>query len=215
MQIVSVNVGLPQRVTWRGRAVETGIFKQPVAGPVVVRALNLDGDGQADLELHGGPEKAVYAYPAEHYAFWREQLGEELPWGAFGENLTTIGLDESALHIGDHVEIGGTELVVTQPRLPCYKLGVRFGRPDMVRRFLASRRTGFYFAVRREGAVTAGDAISLITCDLGRIAVAEITRVFAFERDDFTVMRRIVAVPAVPEGWRSYFAEQLADARAG
>ncbi len=184
MQVIAVHVGLPRRVAWRGRSVETGIFKQPVAGPVMVRTLNLDGDRQADLSVHGGAAKAVYCYPAEHYAFWRRQLGEDVPWGAFGENLTTTGLDEDTLHIGDVLRIGEAELIVTQPRLPCFKLGVRFGRPDMVRRFLASRRTGFYCAVVREGLVAAGDPITLIACDLGRVRVVDLTRVYSFERDD-------------------------------
>lgn len=208
---MAVSVGAPQWVRWRGRAVETGIFKGPVSGPVMVRTLNLDGDSQADLQVHGGPEKAVYAYPAEHYAYWREELGEELPWGAFGENLTTLGLDEGILHIGDRLHVGGAELIVTQPRLPCYKLALRFNRADMVRRFLASGRTGFYFAVLREGPVASGDPISLMACDRGRVPVADVTRVFAQERDDFATMRKLVALRALPQGWRTYFAERLAE----
>jgi MOSC domain-containing protein YiiM len=210
MELVSVQVGLPRMVNWRGEAVSTGIFKQPVAGSILVRTLNLDGDQQADLSVHGGPEKAVYGYPAEHYAFWREQLGEELAWGSFGENLTTRGLDEETLQIGDRLRVGGAELIVTQPRLPCFKLNVRFNRPDMVRRFLASRLTGFYFAVAHEGLVAADDAITLLARDSGGVSVADITRVFAFEKDDWATMERIVAVPALAEGWRSYFAERLA-----
>lgn len=224
MNLLSVNVGLPRMATWRGEEVSTGIFKAPVAGPVMVRTLNLDGDRQADLSVHGGAEKAVYGYPAEHYAFWREQLGEELPWGAFGENLTTTGLDEATLQIGDRLRIGEAELVVTQPRLPCFKLNLRFNRTDMVRRFLASRRTGFYFAVAKEGVVTAGDvgiegtarsAIVVLARDPGGVSVADITRVYAFDKADRATMRRIVAAPALAEGWRSYFAERLAAAEAG
>src|SRR6185295_12623664 len=145
VRLESVQVGLPREVAWHGKAVLTGIFKQPVAGPVLVRALNLEGDVQADLAVHGGADKAVYAYPAEHYELWRRELPDlDLPWGAFGENLTTSGLDEDSVCLGDRFRIGGAELVVTQPRLPCYKLEVRFGRDGMVRRFLESRRTGFY-----------------------------------------------------------------------
>src|SRR5213078_530292 len=163
MRIVSVNIGLPRQVTWRGEAITTGIFKEPVAGRVAVRALNLDGDRQADLTVHGGRDKAVYAYPAEHYAYWRAQLpGVELAHGAFGENLTTEGLLEDDVHVGDRFRVASAELIATQPRLPCYKLAARFQRADMVKRFLASRRTGFYFAVAREGEVAAGDAIERV-----------------------------------------------------
>lgn len=210
MELVSVNVGKPRVVDWHDKPVETGIFKAQVTGPVMVRRLNLDGDGQADLTVHGGELKAVYAYPAEHYAFWREQLGEALPWGAFGENLTTTGLDEDSLHIGDRLRIGGAELLVTQPRLPCYKLGVRFGRPEMVKRFLSSRRTGFYFAVASEGVVAAGDPITVIGRDPGGVRVSDITRLYAFDKEDAATLRRAIAVPALPEMWRDFFAERLA-----
>jgi MOSC domain-containing protein YiiM len=212
MRIISVNVGMPRTVEWRGKAVETGIFKAPIDGPVMVRALNLDGDAQADLRVHGGVEKAVYAYPAEHYAYWQEALGAELPWGAFGENLTVTGLDEDNLHIGDRLRIGAAELVVTQPRLPCYKLGVRFGRADIVKMFLNSRRTGVYFAVAHEGLAQAGDVIEVLERDRHAVKVADITRVYAFDKKDTATMRRIVAVPALPEGWRDYFDEQLTGA---
>lgn len=181
----------------------------------MVRTLNLDGDRQADLTVHGGAEKAVYGYPAEHYAFWREQLGEELPPGSFGENLTTTGLDEATLQIGARLRVGEAELVVTQPRLPCFKLNLRFNRPDMVRRFLASRRTGFYFAVAREGMVKAGDAIVVLARDPAGVTVADITRVYAFDKHDHATLRRIVAAPALAEGWRSYFTERLAAAETG
>jgi MOSC domain-containing protein YiiM len=148
MRIASVNVGLPREVEWRGRSVTTGIFKSPAEGRIPVRTLNLDGDRQADLSVHGGPEKAVYGYPSEHYEFWRDELpGVHLPPGSFGENLTTEGLLETGLRIGDRLRIGSAVLRVTQPRMPCSKLGVRFQREDMVKRFLASGRSGFYFAV--------------------------------------------------------------------
>lgn len=214
MNLLSVNVGLPRVAAWRDEGVSTGIFKTPAAGPVMARRLNLDGDRQADLTVHGGAEKAVYGYSAEHYAFWREQLGEELLWGAFGENLTTTGLDEATLQIGDRLGVGGAELVVTQPRLPCFKLNLRFHRPDMVRRFLASRRTGFYFAVVKEGLVAAGDPVTILARDPAGVSVADITRVYAFDKDDLATMRRIVAAPALAEGWRTYFTERLAAAEA-
>src|SRR5947207_13180430 len=193
MHVVSVNVGFPRTVRWKGRDVTTGIFKEPVEGRVPLRRLNLDGDRQADLSVHGGPAKAVYAYPLEHYAFWRDQLGEELPFGAFGENLTIERLpveDEAA--VGDRFRVGAAELVVTQPRLPCYKLGLRFGRPDMLKRFLASGRTGYYLAVEAEGEVGAGDCIEPLARHPAGIAVAEITRVYASDRHDLATIERLV-----------------------
>ena len=182
MRVISVNVGLPRTVTWKGKPVTTGIFKEPVKGKVQARTLNLDGDGQADLSVHGGREKAVYAYPAEHYAFWNEQLpGVELPWGMFGENLTTEGLSEDSVHIGDRFRIGSVELSVTQPRMPCYKLGLRFGRPDMVKRFLNSGRSGWYFAVAQEGEIGAGDVIELIQRGPNQVPVSDINLLYRGE----------------------------------
>ena len=211
MRVVSVNVGLPRSVRWKGRDVTTGIFKQPVEGRIPLRRLNLDGDRQADLSVHGGAAKAVYAYPLEHYAFWREELGEELPFGAFGENLTVEGLPlEQEIAVGDRFRIGTAELVVTQPRVPCYKLGLRFGRDDIVKRFLASRRSGYYLAVEAEGDVGAGDRVETLSRHPARISVAEITRVYASDRDDFATIERLVALDALPEDWRSYFAKRLA-----
>src|ERR1700751_4313873 len=139
MHVVSVNVGKPRPVPWRGRIPRTAIFKEPAAGRVAIRRHNLDGDAQADPAVHGGPNKAVYAYPSEHYPFWKKALpGVDLPWGAFGENFTTSGLLEKDVCIGDRFTIGTAEVVVTQPRLPCFKLNLKFGRDDMVKRFLAS-----------------------------------------------------------------------------
>jgi MOSC domain-containing protein YiiM len=213
MHVVSVNVGLPRTVRWKGRDVTTGIFKEPVEGRVALRRLNLDGDGQGDLSVHGGAEKAVYAYPFEHYAFWREELGEELPFGAFGENLTVEGLPlEEEVAVGDRFRIGSAEVVVTQPRLPCYKLGLRFGRDDMPKRFLAIARTGYYLAVEAEGDVGAGDRVELLARDRARIPVAEITRVYAKDRGDLATLERLVALDALPEDWRSYFEKRLATA---
>ena len=209
--VVSVNVGLPRTVRWKGRDVTTGIFKEPVEGRVAVRRLNLDGDGQADLSVHGGAAKAVYAYPLEHYSFWRRELGEELPLGSFGENLTVDGLPlEQELAIGDRFRIGTADLVITQPRLPCYKLGLRLRREDMVKRFLASRRTGYYFAVEVEGDIGAGDRVEAVARHPARIPVGEITRMYASDRDDLAAVERLVALDALPEDWRSYFRKKLA-----
>jgi MOSC domain-containing protein YiiM len=163
MQILSIQVGLPRTVEWRGELIETAIFKSPVAGRVRVGRLNLDGDRQADLTVHGGADKAVYVYPSEHYAWWKEELpGVALPWGSFGENFTTEGVLETSTRVGDVLRAGSAEFVVTQPRMPCYKLNVRFGRPDMVKRFLRGGRPGLYLAVLREGDVGAGDAMTLV-----------------------------------------------------
>ena len=210
MKILSVNVGLPKEVTWQGKIVTTGIFKKPVNMPVMMRTLNLDGDQQADLTVHGGVTKAVYAYPSEHYDYWRAELpGADLPWGMFGENFTTEGLLEEAIYIGDRFGIGETEVMVTEPRMPCYKLGIKFGRADIIKRFLASRRTGFYFAVVREGMVVTGDAIKLIGHEQQDISVADITRLYAFEKDDLKSLRRAIEVEALPENWKGYFQHQL------
>lgn len=153
-KLLSINVGLPRVVISDGKPASTGIFKEPVAGRIILRTLNLDGDRQADLSVHGGPTKAVYAYPSEHYEYWKRELPEiKLPWGMFGENFTTTGLLEAELNIGDKFRIGSAIVMVTEPRMPCYKLGIRFGRPDIIKRFLASGRTGFYFAVLQEGEV--------------------------------------------------------------
>jgi MOSC domain-containing protein YiiM len=176
-RILSVNVGAPRKVSWNGGEVTTGIFKEPVAGRVILRRLNLDGDRQADLTVHGGVNKAVYVYPSEHYPYWQKQLpGVTLPWGMFGENLTTEGLREEETHIGDRFRIGSALLMVTQPRLPCFKLGLKFGRDDMPKGFLASERTGFYLAVVEEGEIGAGDAIELEHRREKTDSVAELVR---------------------------------------
>ncbi len=210
MKLLSVNVGLPRTVTWKGRPVTTGIFKEPVPGRINLRTLNLDGDKQADVSVHGGPAKAAYIYPAEHYDYWGiDVTGQVLPWGSFGENFTTTGLLEDAVHIGDRFRIGSAHVIVTQPRLPCYQLGVKFDQPAMVKRFSDSRRTGFYVAVLREGEVGAGDAIELIGRDELQVTVADITRLYLRDEEDVEKMRRAMQVPALPEGWRNYFAQQI------
>lgn len=208
-QIVSVNVGLPREVEWRGKLVSTGIFKEPVEGRVPVRTLNLEGDGQADLTVHGGPEKAVYLYPAEHYPYWQTELTRDLPWGMFGENLTTDGLSEDRVNIGDRFRIGATELVVTQPRMPCFKLGIRFERPEIVKRFLASGRTGWYFSVAEEGDVAAGDKIERIVTDEHDLSVADVSGLFVGEGDEET-LQLAVEHHGLPDGWRDYFRQRIA-----
>ena len=210
MKILSLNVGLPREVAWQGKVVTTGIFKEPVEGPTMMRKLNLDGDRQADLTVHGGVSKAVYAYPSEHYYYWRSELpGVDLLWGMFGENLTTEGLLEESVYIGDRFRIGEAEVMATEPRMPCYKLGLKFGRSDIIKRFLASRRSGFYFAILHEGMVIAGDSIELIGNEQKEISVADITRLYAFEKNDVKALRRAVEVEALPENWKGYFQHQI------
>lgn len=216
MKIISVNVARPRLVEWNEQIVSTGIYKVSVKGRVMLRTLNLDGDRQADLTVHGGPTKAAYVYPAEHYSYWRDELpGTELAWGMFGENLTTEGLDESAINIGDRFRLGSAEVMVTEPRMPCYKLGIKFGRPDIIKRFLTSGRTGFYLSVQREGEVGAGDEIELIAPGAHKVTVADITGLYSSNKDDVEMMRRAIDLEALPESWRNHFRKRLAKGGAG
>ncbi len=217
MKLVSVNTGLPREVSWHGRIVTTAIYKEPAVGRVALRKFNLDGDRQADLTVHGGEHKAVYCYSLAHYAHWKRELPErKLPMGMFGENFTidagNDGLLEDLVHLGDRFSIGTAEVVVTQPRLPCYKLGVRFQSDDMVKRFLASGRTGFYVAVMREGEVGAGDEIKLIAREPSAVPVSEITRLYVAKRfgeAEIGAVRRALGVKELPESWKEYFRERL------
>jgi MOSC domain-containing protein YiiM len=209
-KILSVNVSLPKEVDFEGQKVTTGIFKKSIDGRIMLRALNLDGDKQADLTVHGGPDKAAYAYPIEHYEFWRKVYPDmEMPNGMFGENFTIEGLMESEVSLGDSFEIGSSKVIATQPRMPCYKLGVRFGRMDILKKFLASGRSGIYFKVLEEGEVGAGDPIIQIKKDTNRVGITDIVRLYSSDREDIEMMRRAVKVEALPEGWRDYFLEQI------
>lgn len=212
MKIVSVNVGLPRPVSWRGRRIMTGIYKDPVEGRVQVRRTNLDGDRQADLSVHGGPDKAVYVYPSEHYPFWRRELElEDLPWGSFGENLTTEGWWEDEVHVGDRFRIGTAEFTITQPRMPCFKLAMKFERDDIVESFLESGRPGFYLAVAQEGELGAGDAMERIQEDENGVTVVDVVRLYMDRHgeSDPDLLRRVVAVEALAEGWREHFRKRL------
>ena len=211
MRLVSVNVGLPRTITWKGRPVQTGIFKAPVNSRVQVRILNLEGDRQADLSVHGGLDKAIYAYPSEHYDYWRGELPDiELPWGMFGENFTTTGLLEGTVNVGDQFRVGSAMAMVTQPRVPCYKLVAKFGRENIVERFLASGRSGFYLKVIQEGEVGAGDAIELISRDRHEVSVAEVAALYRDGTDQISLLQRTVQVEALPESWRARFRQQMA-----
>jgi MOSC domain-containing protein YiiM len=213
MKLVSVNTGLPREVMWHGRSVITAIYKQPVEGRVALRKINLDGDRQADLSVHGGEHKAVYCYPIAHYEYWKRELpGRDLPTAIFGENFTTDGLLEGLIHVGDRFSVGSAEVVVTQPRLPCYKLGVRFESDEMVKRFLASGRTGFYLGVTREGEVGAGDEMKVIAREANAVPISEIVRLYIAKRygdEDVSSVRRALRVAALPESWKKYFRERL------
>ena len=209
MKVLSVSVGQPREVAADDRLVRTSIFKSPVTGRSPIRNNNLAGDQQSDLTVHGGRAKAVYAYPCEHYAFWRAQLpGVDLQTAHFGENLTIEGLLEEDVHLGDRLRIGSAELVVTQPRLPCYKLGIRFGDAHIVNRFLASRRTGFYLAVAKEGSVGAGDTIELLERHPAAISVPELLRMYLKEHTSPDRLREAVAIPALSDAWRSELLKQ-------
>jgi MOSC domain-containing protein YiiM len=213
MKLVSVNVGLPREVIWHGKRVTTAIYKEPVSGRIALRTLNLDGDRQADLSVHGGEDKAVYCYPLEHYEDWKRELpGRQLPPAVFGENFTTEGVLERSVHVGDRFAVGSAQVIVTQPRLPCYKLGVRFQSDDMVKRFLASGRTGFYLAVAREGDVGAGDDITLLAPDAHAVPVSEITRLYVAKRyadEDVVAVQRALRVTALPDSWKEYLRDRL------
>ncbi len=209
MKVISLNVGKPRLTVYKGATINTGIFKKPVPGRVALRTLNLDGDRQADLSVHGGPNKAVYAYPSEHYGFWRQELPEtDLPWGAFGENLTTEGVDED-VHVGDHFRIGSATVMVRQPRMPCYKLAAKFQRDDMIERFLISGRSGFYFSVEQEGEAGVDDSLELISHASGGITIAEMNRLFFREKYNRDLLQKAIATAALPEDWREYFLPRL------
>jgi len=200
LRVASVNVGSPQSVPFlqagSRQNVLTSIFKKPVQGRVGVRRHNIDGDRQSDLTVHGGPSKAVYCYPSEHYPFWKEQLPQvEFTPGNFGENLTTEGLLEDEVSIGDRFRIGSSVLQVTQPRMPCFKLGIRFGRPDMVKRFWQSGRSGIYFAVIEEGDLAAGDPIEKVESAADPISVADIVRLHRGDEQDEDLMQRAMRAP--------------------
>jgi MOSC domain-containing protein YiiM len=195
---------------YKGVTINTGIFKKPVTGRIVLRKLNLDGDRQADLSVHGGPNKAVYGYASEHYEFWRQELPDaKLPWGALGENFTATGLREEELHVGDHFRIGAATVMVRQPRMPCYKLAAKFQRDDMIKRFLRSGRSGFYFSVEAEGDVGEGDSFELISRNSDGITIAEMNRLYVGEKYDRDLLQKAIATAALPEDWREYFLSRL------
>lgn len=216
MKVVSVNVSLPKEIVHEGKAVLSGIFKDPVGGRVAVARLGLAGDGQADLEVHGGVDKAVYAYPHEHYPHWQQELGRsDLPFGQLGENLTTEGLLEEELRIGDVLRVGTVVLEVSQPRVPCFKLGIKMGRSDFVKMFLGSLRTGFYLRVIEEGELAADDSLERVSSDPSSLTVRDVCRLAYFDRSDLDGAARAAALEKLERGWREKFEKRLAAAQRG
>jgi MOSC domain-containing protein YiiM len=209
VKLISLNVARPRLTLYKGATINTGIFKKPVSGRVALRTLNLEGDQQADLSVHGGTYKAVYAYPAEHYGYWRRDSPEELSWGAFGENFTTEGMSEEQFHVGDRLTVGSATLMVRQPRMPCYKLAAKFRRDDMIDRFLVSGRSGFYFSVEQEGEVGAGDSIEVLSRNESGIMIAEMNRLLVRDRYNQDLLQKAIATSSLPESWREYFLPRL------
>ena len=209
MKVLSLSVGLPREIEVEGGSVLTSIYKEPVDRRLGVTTLNFEGDEQSDLTVHGGVDKAVYVYPSEHYAEWRRELPDvDFPIAVFGENLTIEGLLED-VRIGDRFRIGTAEFMVTQPRLPCYKLGIRFGRMDMLKRMLKNGRTGFYFSVSKEGEVGAGDEIEPLARSEEELTVADIVRLYTVDAKNQDLLRRATRSSTLPESWKDYFRKRL------
>jgi MOSC domain-containing protein YiiM len=210
MKLISVNVGLPREFTVGDKTVRTSIWKNPVQGRIHVSTLNLDGDQQSDLSVHGGVDKAVYLYPSEHYSYWRTQLPDvELPLGAFGENFTSEGILEDQIKIGDRIRVGSAEFLVTQPRMPCYKLAIRFDRRDMVKRFFESKRSGLYLSVIREGEVENGDTIEFTEKQETGVTITDIVNLYTVDSRNQELLRRATELPALPQSWKDYFRKRL------
>ena len=214
-RILSVNVGRPKLITFRGKTIKTGIFKAPVEGSVMVRSLGPEGDGQADLSVHGGLDKAVYGYPSEYYDFWRRETGRtDLVPGQFGENLTTVGLPDEDVHVGDVFRVGEALLQATQPRLPCFKLGARMEDPGFPKRFMGARRMGYYFRVVEEGAVERGDLVEAVSRDPEGVSITEITALWFTDKENYERMESALRAEGLPSGWRDGFTERLEAGRA-
>jgi MOSC domain-containing protein YiiM len=208
VKIISLNVSRPRQVPYGGKLIRTGIFKEPVGGPRMLRALNLEGDGQADLVAHGGIHKAAYAYTIEHYVYWARELDrDDFQWGQFGENFTVDGMPEEEIHIGDRFRIGEALVEVTQPRVPCAKLGLRMEMATFPKLFHASGRTGFYLRVIEEGQVCAGNMIERVRIDPERMSVREVNHLLHFDRQNLEEIQRALRIPALSPGWRGSFEE--------
>ncbi len=207
MRVISVNVGQPREVETPRGSILTSIFKSPVSGPIPVRGFNLVGDRQSDLSVHGGPNKAIYSYASEHYPYWQNLLQEQLSDGNFGENLTTEGLLESEVQIGDRYRIGTAILKVTQPRMPCFKLNLRFNLATMVRLFWQSGFSGIYFGIVSEGEIGAGDNIELLERPSASVTIAEVVTAFKGESSDESLYDRVLAAP-ISGSWKEEIMER-------
>jgi MOSC domain-containing protein YiiM len=210
VQLLSINVGLPETVSYQNKTTTTGIFKSPVDHPVRLRQLNLEGDGQADLENHGGLDKAVYIYSYDHYPYWQEILQRDpLEFGLFGENFTVTEMLDTQVHIGDTFKVGEAIIQVTQPRIPCFKLGIRLDNLKFPQQFLKSGRTGFYVKVLQEGTVQKGDQIELLEADTKQISVAQAVHLLYFESDNQTQIKEILSIEALSDSWRESLRKKL------
>jgi MOSC domain-containing protein YiiM len=210
MKLISVNVGLPRLLSLQGQTFKTGIFKKPVTGRIMLRRTNLEGDRQADLSVHGGPDKAVYAYPSEHYEFWKEKLpGHDFKWGALGENFTTEGLLETKVSVGDRYSVGSAVVKVTTPRLPCFKLAAKFQPDDIIDDFITSGFCGFYFSVVEEGEVSAGDQVRFLGGETPTLTILEAYRLYLPVLYDEKLLERATRVQSLPESWRERFQAKL------
>ena len=208
MKLLSVNVSLPKEVPYKDKTITTGIFKEPVEGRVMLRELNLEGDGQADLKAHGGIHKAVYVYSIENYDHWKRELGrDDFTYGQFGENFTVEGMTDGEVHIGDQYRVGGALLEVTQPRVPCFKLGLRMDSSEFPKMFHTGERMGFYFRALEEGEVGAGDVIERVKIDPERMTVREIYHLLYFDKDNVEVAKKALCIKALSPGWRGSFEE--------
>jgi MOSC domain-containing protein YiiM len=213
MKVISVNVGRPRLIPWKGQIYSTGIFKDPVAGRVMLRKTNLDGDRQADLSAHGGPDKAVYAYPSEHYPFWSNVLSRrDLGWGSFGENLTTEGMFEKEISVGDQFRIGSAVVMARTPRIPCLKLAAKFDRDTMIKEFLSSGYSGFYFSVVEEGEIGAGDQFQFLGGETPSLSIFDVNRLYISPASDLELLERATQVKSLPASWRDHFQAKLAAA---
>ena len=211
MNLLSINVSKPKPIEYGGKTIQTGIFKEPVSGTVMLREKNIDGDGQGDLRVHGGTYKAIYGYPFEHYPHWQQELQrDDLTYGQFGENLTVEGLLEEAVHIGDVFRVGSTvRLQITQPRVPCFKLAYKMGLPEFAKQFLESRRVGFYFRVLEEGEIAAGDPIARIEVAAEPMSVTEILNLRYFDTDNHEKIALARKLPALSPSWKRDFTKIL------
>jgi MOSC domain-containing protein YiiM len=209
MQLLSLNIGMPVEIEFQGKPLLTGIFKKAVEGPVYLSTLQLEGDGQADLVNHGGEDKAVCVYSSEHYTVWQKKLQRDLPFGAFGENFTVSGLEESQVHIGDIFELGEALLQISQPRQPCFKLGKKHELPELPLQVQQTGLTGYYFRVLRAGNVASGEHFRLVETHPAAVTVAEANHVKYHDKSDTAAIRRLLAVEALSDSWRESFLKRL------